>query len=149
MWMTAHPNRARDLRWSRAGAAITGFGAVTAALVLAAPAAGAAVTTATANSAQGISLGFGNYGTNCQYRVTATVDNMPSAESVQFSDSAAGTFSPNPAPVSGNQATTTWIPDAAGQHTISAVQGAGPVWTSPAMTVGDGINLGMACVVMP
>lgn len=149
MWMTAHPNRARDRRWSRAGAAITGFGAFAAACVLVAPAAGAAVTTATASPAQGTSFGFGNYGTNCQYRVTATVDNNPSTESVQFADSAGGTFSPNPAPVVGNQATAVWIPDTKGQHTISATQGATPAWISPVMTVGNGMNLGFACLVMP
>ncbi len=147
MWKTAHPNRARDLRWSRAGSAMTGFVACTAALVLVAPAAGAAVTTATA-TAQGMSFGFGNYGTNCQYRVTATVDNA-SSDPVQFTDSASGSFTPNPAPVVGNQATTTWVPDAAGSHTISATHGAGPAWISPVMTVGNGINLGVGCVVLP
>lgn len=149
MWMTAHPNRARDRRWSRTGAALTGFGALAAAFVLVAPTAGAAVTTATASPAQGTTFGFGNYGTNCQYRVTATVDNIPSSEPVQFTDSAAGTFSPNPVPVVGNQATTVWMPDATGQHTISAMQGTGPAWTSPVMTVGNGMNLGFACMVMP
>ncbi len=148
MWMTAHPNRARDRRWSRAGAAITGFGVCAAAFVLVAPTAGAAVTTVTASPAQGMSFGLGNYGTNCQYRVTATVDNS-SSDPVQFADSAGGSFSPNPATVVGNQATTVWIPGATGQHTISATQGAGPAWTSPAMTVGNGMNLGFACLVMP
>lgn len=97
-----------------------------------------------------MSLGFGNYGTNCQYRVTATVDNVPSSDAVQFVDSAGGSFTPNPAPVVGNQATTTWVPDATGPHTISATQGAaGPAWTSPVMNVDNGINLGVGCVVLP
>ncbi|MGK8520289.1 hypothetical protein ACRS6B_01365 [Nocardia asteroides] len=146
--MTAHPNRARDRRWSRSGSALTAFAAGTAALVLVAPAAGAAVTTATA-TAKGMTFGFEDYGTNCEYRVTATVDNASSSDSVQFTDSAAGTFQPNPAPVVGNQATTVWVPDDSGPHTISATQGAGPAWTSPVMTVGNGMNLGGACVVLP
>ncbi|MGQ4596316.1 hypothetical protein [Nocardia sp. R6R-6] len=164
MWTTAHPIRARKPFLSRAGIGITGIGALATALVLAAPNAGAAVTSVSA--AQGMTFGVANYGTNCEYRVTAMMDSSQSSDPVMFTDSAAGTFSPNPAQVTGNQATTVWTPTANGQHTISATQGmtttqgmsatqgmtstttAVPVST-PMMTVGNGINLGVACLVLP
>ncbi|MEU2036896.1 hypothetical protein [Nocardia amamiensis] len=158
MWTTAHPNRARKRHLSRVRVGITGIGAIATALVLVAPNAGAAVTSVSA--AQGMSFGFANYGTNCEYRVTAMMDSTSSSDPVMFTDSAGGTFSPNPAQVSGNQATTTWTPTATGQHTISATQGTSTTpgtsmtqgtaaVSTPAMTVGNGMNLGIACLVMP
>ncbi|WP_454198011.1 hypothetical protein [Nocardia sp. Marseille-Q1738] len=159
MWTTAHPNRARKRHLSRAGVGITGIGAIATALVLVAPNAGAAVTSV--NAAQGMTFGFANYGTNCEYRVTAMMDSASSSDPVTFTDSAAGTFSPNPAQVTGNQATTTWTPTATGQHTISATQGPSTApgmsttqgtptaVSTPALTVGSGISLGIACLTMP
>ncbi|MEC3917678.1 hypothetical protein VMT65_26465 [Nocardia sp. CDC153] len=123
--------------------AFTTFAAIPAALVLAAPDASAYVSSVNVSSGSSISLGGGNYGTNCSY--TVTVNGSPN-EYVWLYDSGAGSFNPQQFSLgSGGTATSSWTPTSTGQHFVQAWSYNGSQWTW--VTVGQGINLGSACVV--
>jgi hypothetical protein len=125
----------------RAGIAATALGASAAALVLAAPAASANVSSVAAKP--GITIGSNSYGTGCSYEVVASVNNTTP---VYFYDN--GVFiGPGPATPNGGVATITWTPTTPGSHTLSAQQG--PNWNvayTPPLTVGAGMNLGSVCL---
>ncbi|MFI6165286.1 hypothetical protein ACIBCN_00730 [Nocardia sp. NPDC051052] len=137
----------------KTAATLTTLGALTAAIALAAPTAGASVTRV--DVAPGLSFGSsgGGYGAGCSYTVTATA--RPGA-TVTFLDDVEGgrtidTFKPvtQVADASG-KASTTWTPAKKGKHDIWAaeyIQGESYIMTT--VNVGTGINLGPACVVLP
>ncbi|GAA5092145.1 hypothetical protein [Nocardia iowensis] len=126
-------------------AALTSFSAMSAAVVLAAPAAPAAVTAI--GLAPGMSFGTSTaYGTNCTYIATATAT---PGDVIGFVDPL-GTFDPAgwiTVPSSGT-VTARWTPLVPGNHTVYAVHNSN-AWVSTAATVGNGVNLGFACVVLP
>ncbi|MGV9667444.1 hypothetical protein [Nocardia niigatensis] len=123
--------------------ALTTFAAAAAALVLAAPDAGAYVTSVTVSNGSAISLG-GGHGTNCSY--TLTVNGSPN-EYVWLYDSVSATFNPQQFSLgSGGTATSTWTPTATGIHYVQAWSYNGSQWAT--VTVKTGMNLGSACVVI-
>ncbi|MVU78513.1 hypothetical protein GPX89_14815 [Nocardia sp. ET3-3] len=120
--------------------ACTTFAAAAAALVLAAPDAGAYVTSVSVSS--GTSIG-GGYGTNCSY--TITVNGSPN-EYVWMYDSASATFNPQQFSLgSGGSATASWTPTSTGTHYVQAWSYNGSQYA--VLTVNTGINLGSACFV--
>ncbi|QIS12997.1 MULTISPECIES: hypothetical protein [Nocardia] len=133
-------------------AAVTAFGAVSAAVALAAPQAGASVTGI--DIAPGMSFGSsGSYGTGCSYQVTATA--TPGV-AVVFLDEVDGfrttdTLKPvGPAADANGKATTTWTPAKKGEHKIWAAEYiSGERYYITSVTVGTGIPLGPACLVLP
>lgn len=126
-------------------AALTSFGAITGALVLAAPAAPAAVTAV--GVAPGLSFGSSTaFGTSCSYIATATA---APGDVVGFFD-ATGVFDPGgwiTVPPSGT-VTAKWTPLVAGNHTVFAVHNSG-AFVSATATVGNGVPLGPVCLVLP
>ncbi|QBS38750.1 hypothetical protein [Nocardia sp. CS682] len=126
-------------------AALTSFGAMTAALVLTAPAAPAAVTAV--GVAPGLSFGSSTaFGTNCTYIVTATAT---PGDVIGFWD-LTGTFDPAgwvTVPASGT-VTAKWTPRLPGNHIVHAVHSSLTSVTTT-VTVGNGVNLGPVCVVLP
>ncbi|UGT61077.1 hypothetical protein [Nocardia asteroides] len=119
--------------------------AVAAVLAIAAAPAGAEITGITVEP--GISSGSSSpYGTGCAYTVTA---NAAPGEYVSFYDSQRGSFDPPwaiPVGPSGI-ATAIWTPQERGAHTLHAVQIGGE--KSVRVEVGTGIDLGIACLVLP
>ncbi|MFI6044827.1 hypothetical protein ACIA8C_24580 [Nocardia sp. NPDC051321] len=132
-------------RSKKSVAALTSFGAISAALVLTAPAAPAAVSAV--GVAPGLSFGSStSFGTNCTYIATATA---APGDVVGFFD-ATGTFDPGgwlTVPSSGT-VTAKWTPRLPGNHTVFAVHNSG-AFVSTAATVGNGVNLGPVCLVLP
>lgn len=123
---------------------LTGCGALGAAVVLAAPAASADVTGVTV--AAGMSFGSStSYGTNCTYTTTATA---APGDTVGFFDPL-GTFEPSGWLTVGDsgQVTAQWKPTFPGQHNVYAVRNNG-TYVSTVVTVGNGTNLGPACLVL-
>ncbi|MEU7138833.1 hypothetical protein ABZ942_05225 [Nocardia sp. NPDC046473] len=100
-----------------------------------------------------MSVGASQYGTNCTYTLTAAVDDY---HPVVFNDSTgAGTFFPsdtiNPSfdiHTLKGEAIVSWTPTQPGWHHIYANQ---PPYAGPAVSllVGNGINTGSACLVLP
>ncbi|RMI29016.1 hypothetical protein [Nocardia stercoris] len=115
------------------------FATAAAGLVLAAP-------HATANTITDFTVtpGLGNgYGTGCSYQVSATVEE-DAAHVILLDNGWQPRNGPTPV-LSGNTITWTWIPAATGQHTLEArYDDASQTVT---VEVGNGINLGSACVV--
>jgi hypothetical protein len=125
----------------RVGIGATALGAGAAALVLAAGPASAAATSLSVNPGP-MSSGIG---TSCTYEVTAVV-NGPITEPVYFYD-LDGSWSTN-ATASGGKATVRWTPTTPGQHVLRAYQ-FGPYGSADTIVqVGNGVNLGSACVVL-
>ncbi|MFB8275821.1 hypothetical protein [Nocardia colli] len=126
-------------------AALTSFGAITGALVLTAPAAPAAVTAV--GVAPGLSFGSSTaFGTTCSYIATATA---APGDVVGFFD-ATGVFDPGgwiTVPSSGT-VTAKWTPLVPGNHSVFAVHNSG-AFVSTTATVGNGVNLGPVCLVLP
>ncbi|MFI9508532.1 hypothetical protein [Nocardia sp. NPDC052566] len=125
-------------------AGLTACGAMGAALVLTAPAAPAAVTSV--SLASGLSFGSStSYGTGCSY--TATAQATP-GDIVGFFDPA-GTFDPGGWQTVGASGSVTakWTPSTTGKHNVYAVRSSGE-YVSTTATVGNGLNLGFACVVV-
>ncbi|MFI6214141.1 hypothetical protein ACIBCD_19295 [Nocardia brasiliensis] len=126
-------------------AALTSFGAVSAALVVAAPAAPATVNAV--GVAPGLSFGSSTaFGTSCTYIATATAT---PGDVVGFFDPT-GTFDPGgwiTVPSSGT-VTAKWTPLVPGNHTVYAVRNEGE-FVSTQASVGTGVNLGFACLVLP
>ncbi|MFI9403637.1 hypothetical protein [Nocardia sp. NPDC052316] len=136
----------------KTAATVTTLGALTAAIALAAPTAGAAVTRI--DIAPGLSFGSsGSYGTGCSYTVTATA--RPGV-AVVFLDEVDGfrttdTLKPvGPVADASGKASTTWTPAKKGEHKIWAAEYiAGETYFLTSVTVGTGLNAGPACVVLP
>lgn len=129
---------------SRVQISMASTAAIAATLVFAAPQAGANATLVNP-PVQGLSFGTSsNFGTNCEYEVSAAVDDP--ATKVVFTDSLAANFTPpDPMPM-GNVVTTRWRPTATGSHVITATQGGAAI--SAPITVGSGLSIfGIACVV--
>ncbi|WP_069160867.1 hypothetical protein [Nocardia altamirensis] len=124
-------------------AALTSFGAMSAALVLTAPAAPATVNAI--GVAPGLSFGSSTqYGTGCTY--IATVTATP-GDVVAFVD-LTGAFDPVgwiTVPASGT-ITAKWTPLLPGNHTLYAVRNSGE-FVQTSATVGTGLNLGFVCLV--
>ncbi|WP_225726885.1 MULTISPECIES: hypothetical protein [unclassified Nocardia] len=132
--------------------ALTVLGSVTAAVVLAAPQAGAAVTRL--DIATGLSFGLAQYGTGCSYTITATAKPGTSVAFYEADEQGNGTrdtFSPQmPQVDASGKATTTWRPATKGRHGIFAQEApTGDATASTIATVGTGINLGFLCLTLP
>lgn len=134
-------------------ATVTTLGALTAAIALAAPTAGAAVTRV--DVAPGLSFGSsgGGYGAGCSYTVTATA--RPGV-AVVFLDEVDGnrttdTLKPvGPVADANGKASTTWTPAKKGEHKLWAAEYiSGETYFLTSVTVGTGINAGPACLVLP
>ncbi|PXX60316.1 hypothetical protein DFR70_110156 [Nocardia tenerifensis] len=136
----------------KTAAAMTALGAVTAAIALAAPTAGAAVTRI--DVSPGLSFGSSNsFGTGCSYTVTATA--RPGI-AVVFLDEVDGlrttdTLKPvGPVADANGKASTTWTPAKKGEHKLWAAEYiSGETYFLTTVTVGTGVNAGPACVVLP
>ncbi|WP_200172488.1 hypothetical protein [Tomitella cavernea] len=123
---------------------VTALGVTATALVLAAPNASAHVQSLSIDSGMGFgSLGAGPYGTGCSYQATAQAEH---GNEVYFYDN--GTYIGSAlAPGSLGPVTITWTPTTAGTHVLVADDG----FQSATQTVevGNGINLGSVCLVLP
>lgn len=120
--------------------------AVAAALVLVAPSASAQVWRVDVSAGTSIGLGTSQYGSGCSY--TVTVQGRPGDWAGFYDLGAYGTFSPQSVTIgSDGRASTSWTPQASGWHQIYVDSYFGQASTS-SFTVGTGINLGSACVVI-
>ncbi|MCX5045806.1 hypothetical protein OG921_21805 [Aldersonia sp. NBC_00410] len=124
----------------RAGIVATAIGAGAAALVLTAPMASAEATDI--NVAP--SLGSSQFGTGCTYDVTVAVN---AATPVYLYDNGVS-VTPAPVQASGGTAPFKWTPTTPGAHTLTAYQGPNYIAKDHLVQVGNGINLGSACVVL-
>lgn len=120
--------------------------AATALAVATAPDASADVTTL--HAVPGMSWGpSSQYGTNCTYTLTATINAWMPVSFYDFTEAA--TFSPSNyiQPTAGS-VSVQWTPTRPGWHHITAYQtsAGGP---SIDLLVGTGVNTGSACVVLP
>ncbi|QIS22015.1 hypothetical protein [Nocardia terpenica] len=136
----------------KATATLTVLGSVTAAIVLGAPQASAAVTRI--DIASGLSFGVAPYGTGCSYTITATAQSGTAVAFYDVDEQGNGTrdsFSTSmPQLDASGKATTTWRPITKGQHRILAQEfPTGDATATTNATVGTGINLGIACIVLP
>lgn len=153
-----HPPRTRPAALRRAlpGLGTTAMAVLSAAVltVSAAPDAAARVTGLTVGpGSPGMSFGASQYGTNCTYTLTAAVDDY---HPVVFTDSTgAGTFFPSSridprfdVHTLKGEAVVSWTPTQPGWHHIYADQ---PPYAGPALNllVGNGVNTGSACLVLP
>ncbi|MGW0181807.1 hypothetical protein [Nocardia sp. NPDC003345] len=126
------------------GAFVSVVGAALAAVVLAAPPAGAAVrqVSVTPDMNAGIRT---NYGTGCTYTVRAWLSEAVAP--VTFFDN--GVPFVTVPPLGGGLALARWVPATGGDHTLSAVQadggGAAP---GVRVFVGRGEHIGYACWVI-
>lgn len=137
----------------RTTATLTTLGALTAAIALAAPGAGAAVTRI--DVATGTSFGSSApYGTGCSYTVTATAQPGKAVAFYEADDQGTGTrdtFKPEAPKVDASgKATTVWTPKTKGQHKIYAQEyPTGDATFTVTVNVGTGVNLGPVCLVLP
>ncbi|MFI5783989.1 hypothetical protein [Nocardia sp. NPDC051570] len=132
--------------------AVAAAGALSAVVALAAPQAGAAVTSL--DIASGLSFGSsGSYGTGCSYAVTVTA--TPGAtvillDGVGSSPTEVPFHGVEPVADESGKATATWTPTEKGMHYIWATERlSGTPSLTEKVTVGTGIALGPACVVLP
>ncbi|MEV6072679.1 hypothetical protein AB0L82_39575 [Nocardia sp. NPDC052001] len=110
----------------RAGAGITGFAAIAAAAVIAAPTACAAVDTVTVEGS--------NFQVDTEYTISATLSGASIGLLVYFSDNGQFIGSPKvPWPV--GHSSITWKPSTKGQHIITVEQGGSTQSTT--VTVAD------------
>lgn len=121
------------------------LGALAPALVVAAPAAPAAVTDFELAPGTGGGSATAPYGTHCTYTATATAE---PGEYVSFYDSQKGSFDPPGAILVGESGTVTaeWTPEVPGTHNLHAVNIGSE--QSLEVEVGSGLNLGSACPVL-
>ncbi|WP_433657845.1 hypothetical protein ACQPW1_39155 [Nocardia sp. CA-128927] len=142
---------------NRIAATVATLSAIAAAIALAAPEAGATVTSIRIERGQGFGSSESARGTGCSYTVIAQTD--PGKE-VVFLDEVDADVSYTPfrpagvvADASGT-ASTTWTPAKRGQHHVWVVErvsedeGEGYSTATP-LTIGTGFNVGPACVVLP
>ncbi|MEV6554271.1 hypothetical protein AB0M22_01030 [Nocardia sp. NPDC051756] len=142
---------------NRIAATVATLSAIATAIALAAPQAGATVTSIRIERGQGFGSSESARGTGCAYRVIVQTD--PGKE-VVFLDEVDNDLSHTPfgpafvvADASG-AARTTWTPAKKGQHRVVVVErvsdekGEGYSIDAP-LTIGTGINVGPACVVLP
>ncbi|MFC9435376.1 hypothetical protein [Nocardia sp. NPDC057030] len=142
---------------NRIAATAATLSVIAAAIALAAPQAGATVTSVRIERGQGFGSSESARGTGCAYRVIAQTE--PGRE-VAFLDEIDNDLSPTsfgPAFVVADPsgaASTTWTPTKKGQHYLWVVErvsdekGEGYSTDTP-LTIGTGINVGPACVVLP
>ncbi|WP_280449259.1 hypothetical protein [Nocardia brasiliensis] len=138
---------------TKTAAVVTAFGAVTAALALAAPSAGASVSRIEVSPGLSFGSSGASLGAGCSYTVTATA--KPGA-TVVFLDEVDGartdtTFKPvGPVADASGKASTVWTPAKKGEHKIWAAEYVqGEAYTLTTVTVaGSGIGAGPACVVL-
>ncbi|WP_182359789.1 hypothetical protein [Tomitella gaofuii] len=125
-------------------AGVTALGVTATALVLTAPNASAHVQSLSVAPGMGFgSLGAGPYGTGCAYDVTAQAEH---GNEVDFFDN--GVYIGSAwAPGSLGPVTISWTPASAGTHVLVADDG----FQSATQTVevGNGVNLGSVCLVLP
>ncbi|MEU0539797.1 hypothetical protein ABZ319_07990 [Nocardia sp. NPDC005978] len=123
-----------------------GLAALAGALVLTAPGASAQVWRVDVSAGTSIGLGTSQYGAGCSY--TVTVQGRPGDAAWFYDIEGYGTFSPQTVVIgTDGRASTSWTPQAAGWHRIYADSYYGSAATG-SITVGTGINLGSACVVV-
>ncbi len=139
-------HRPRPPRTSRLLGSSVALLGVAASVLVTAPDAAARVTGL--HASPGLSWGpTQQYGTNCTYTLTATVDDAAPVSFYDFDPSTV--FSPSNyiQPVDG-VATVQWTPTNPGWHRIVAYQTSegGPAIN---LEVGTGINTGSACLVLP
>lgn len=142
---------------NRIAATAATLSAIAAAITLAAPQAGATVTSIRIERGQGFGSSESARGTGCAYRIVAQTD--PGKEVVFLDDVdnhlSHTTFAPAfvVADASG-AASTTWTPAKKGQHHLWVVErvsdekGEGYSTDAP-LTIGTGITLGPTCLVLP
>ncbi|KAA8887398.1 hypothetical protein F3087_17015 [Nocardia colli] len=137
----------------KTAAAVTTLGALAAALTLAAPTAGAAVTRIDVTPGLSFGSSGGAIGAGCSYTVTATA--RPGV-AVVFLDEVDGlrttdTLKPvGPVADASGKASTTWTPAKKGEHKLWAAEYiSGETYFLTTVNVGTGINAGPACVVLP
>ncbi|MFI6166181.1 hypothetical protein ACIBCN_05275 [Nocardia sp. NPDC051052] len=142
---------------NRPVATVAALGALAAVVAFAAPQAGATVTSLGVDTGQSFGSSAGPTGTSCSYAVAAKTD--PGQEVVFLDEVNAqvshGVF--RPAVVTADAAgvaRSTWIPSQKGQHNIWVVEYRSDddydaYSHDDPITVGTGINVGPACVVLP
>lgn len=136
--MTRTPGSPKALRIVSGAAAAAVVASMTA---LAAPASATVTGIAIAPS---VALGPHPFGTTCSYTVTVTVDD--DSQRVYFFEEGQGpTGFADAMPVDG-VATATWIPSSTNIHYIYAFQPNATAQIRQPVDVGNGINLGSACV---
>lgn len=138
------PRKFQLPRKLRDAATVAALAAAVSAAVLAAPPASATVTGITI--APGLSGGAHPYGTTCSYTVTATVDD--GSQRVYFFEEGQGPTGFADAMPSGGVATVSWTPSRPGVHYIYALQPNATTQIRLPVDVGNGINLGSACVAL-
>ncbi|WP_069161437.1 hypothetical protein [Nocardia altamirensis] len=141
----------------RTATAVATLGAVATAIALAAPQAGATVTSIRVESGQSSGSSGDALGTGCSYSVVAKTE---PGRAVVFldefnADVANKTFQPAYATADATgTARTTWVPNQKGPHKIWAIEYLGeekfdPYTHDVPYTVGTGVNVGPTCVVLP
>ncbi|WP_280233168.1 hypothetical protein [Nocardia cyriacigeorgica] len=113
-------------------------------LVMAAPQASAAVVHSVA-----VSPGLGNgFGTTCSYEIKAIVDASIAHRTIFRDNGWEIRGNGGPKEVNGDTVTQRWTPATPGEHVITASVHVGTDETvSTTIQVGEGTNLGSACVV--